>query len=96
MVDINLFIGDRIRFYRRSLNLSQWQVAAYIGLSRTALTNIEQGRQNINAEQLFRIAQCLKIGVSLLYPGQMESSVLPFDALESEGGDGCGAIGEQA
>jgi transcriptional regulator with XRE-family HTH domain len=61
-------VGENIRKNRRKLNLSQDELARSIGLTRTSLTNIENGRQHPPLHTFYDIAQQLKIEPSALLP----------------------------
>ena len=61
-------LGQRLLRHRRGAGRIQEQVAKELGLQRTSITNIEQGRQRILVHQLFLLAAA--VGVSptqLLY-----------------------------
>lgn len=61
-------LGQRLLRHRREAGRTQEQVAKDLGLQRTSITNIEQGRQRILVHQLFLLAAA--VGVSptqLLY-----------------------------
>jgi transcriptional regulator with XRE-family HTH domain len=49
-------LGQRLLRYRREAGRTQEQVANDVGLKRTSITNIEQGRQRILVHQLFLLA----------------------------------------
>lgn len=53
---------------RRRKHLSQAQLGAKVGLSRTSVTNIECGRQPIQLHQLYHFASILQVDVSKLLP----------------------------
>lgn len=61
-------LGERIRNVRRKLPLTQEQLAASLGLSRTSITNIEGGRQPVLIHTLYAIAAELHVDVSVLLP----------------------------
>ena len=61
-------LGQRLLRHRSEAGRTQEQVAKDLGLQRTSITNIEQGRQRILVHQLFLLAAA--VGVSptqLLY-----------------------------
>jgi DNA-binding XRE family transcriptional regulator len=61
-VDQNQFlqaIGKEIRIKRDLKKLTADQLAKRINLSRVSITNIENGRQNVSAFQLYKISQIL-------------------------------------
>jgi transcriptional regulator with XRE-family HTH domain len=69
--------GRRLRRARLAAELTQEQVGAFVGLSRTSVTNIEGGRQQIPLHLLVRLASA--VGVS---PGEL----LPEDEDEPRRG----------
>jgi transcriptional regulator with XRE-family HTH domain len=60
--------GMLIRARRQTLGLTQEQLAEKVGLSRTSITNIEQGRQKILLHQLFLLAESLQVNPDVLLP----------------------------
>ncbi len=75
-------LGKRIRDHRRSLDLTQEQLATSVGLSRTSITNIEMGKQPVYAHVLLKIARNLRTSVAELLPdgaivdGTVESQIV--------------------
>jgi len=61
-------LGANIRKNRRALGRSQDELARAIGLTRTSLTNIENGRQHPPLHTFCDIAEQLKIDPSALLP----------------------------
>jgi transcriptional regulator with XRE-family HTH domain len=61
-------LGAVIRRRRRTLELTQEELARSIGISRGALANIETGRQNVLLHQLYRFATVLDMDVHDLLP----------------------------
>lgn len=63
-------LGQRIRGARERAGVRQDQLARAVGLSRTSITNIERGRQGVQAYLLARIAEVLGRPTADLLPGQ--------------------------
>jgi transcriptional regulator with XRE-family HTH domain len=61
-------VGSKIREQRVKLGLTQEELAAQVGLSRSSITNVEQGRQTILLHQFLEIAQALEISPQALFP----------------------------
>src|SRR5262245_10169498 len=61
-------LGANIRARRKRLNLSQDALAQLIGLTRTSLTNIENGRQHPPLHTFCEIAEQLKVDAAALLP----------------------------
>jgi transcriptional regulator with XRE-family HTH domain len=66
--DFDRVLGKRIREARERAGVKQDQLAQAVGLSRTSITNIERGRQGVQAYLLTRIADVL---------GQHAAELLP-------------------
>lgn len=69
--------GRLVRSHRNRLKLTQGQLAERIGLSRTSITNIEQGRQKILLHQLYQLADALQINPSTLLPSVSLEDLFP-------------------
>ena len=61
-------LGQQIQRIRKSLNHSQEDLAYTIGISRTHMGHIEQGRKSPSLEVLQAIAKVFKMKVSDLIP----------------------------
>lgn len=61
-------IGRRIYKARKELGMSQEELASYVSLTRTSITNIEKGRQKLLVHTLIEIAKALKVEVTTLLP----------------------------
>ena len=53
-------LGARLRETRAYLGLSQDEVARYLGIPRTALSQIERGRRRVDILELNKVAQLYK------------------------------------
>ncbi|WP_408491980.1 helix-turn-helix domain-containing protein [Paraburkholderia sediminicola] len=70
-MDTNVFyrgLGTSVRRAREASSLTQEELAAAIGISRTSLTNMELGRQRVLVDQLAGIASTLKVSIQSLIP----------------------------
>lgn len=59
-------IGERVRFYRKALQLSQEALAFDIGVDRTYIGGIEQGLKSPSLYCLFQIAKRLNLDLKTL------------------------------
>jgi transcriptional regulator with XRE-family HTH domain len=64
-----LEFGKLLRGHRNRLKLTQDDLAERVGLSRTSITNIEQGRQKVLLHQVFLLAESLGVTPDALLPG---------------------------
>ena len=67
-VDVYEWLAARVRERRAELRLTQAQLASLAGLSRSALANIETGRQAVLLHDFLALARCLEIGPEALLP----------------------------
>lgn len=77
-------MGTRIKERREQLSLSQVEVAAAVGCSRTQISYWETGHTpGLKADYLFGLAKALKVSVEWLYTGK-ERPVTKTGALSDE------------
>ena len=76
--DVYRELGRLIRLHRERLTLSQAALARRVGLSRTSVTNIEQGRQKILVHQLLSFAVALGTSPEALLP-TADTAPIPAD-----------------
>ncbi|NNN19819.1 MAG: helix-turn-helix transcriptional regulator [Acidimicrobiaceae bacterium] len=72
-------LGQRIQRERLRQQLTQENLAALVGLSRTSIVNIERGRQKVLAHILVRLASALKTELADLARDSREK--MKFDEL---------------
>lgn len=64
-------LGARVKRLRETQGpkkLSQGELAAILGLTRTSVTNIERGQQKMTIDTVFRLCEHFKIEVGELLP----------------------------
>jgi transcriptional regulator with XRE-family HTH domain len=61
-------IGELVRAEREQAHVTQDELAARVGLTRTSITNIEKGRQKVQVHTLYAIAGILRISAYNLLP----------------------------
>ncbi len=67
MSDIARAVGQRIRYYRINLGLSQEKLAELSGCHPTYVGQLERGEKNPTIESIDRIAAALSISLSRLF-----------------------------
>lgn len=77
-------IGERVAARRSELELTQKQVAQRTNgrLTRSAVANIESGRQRVAVHHLFDLAQALGVAPTTLLPDPAEVPPPPVEAAE--------------
>jgi transcriptional regulator with XRE-family HTH domain len=74
--DLKKVIGGRIKRIRKRFDKSASWVAERIGITRGALTQIENGRNNISATMLWKIASIFKCDIKDFFPAVPDSAPL--------------------
>ena len=71
-------LSDRLREARKYLGLKQEEVATYLKIPRTALTDIENGQRRVEAIELARLAKLYRQPVGY-FTGEDAAASLPID-----------------
>jgi transcriptional regulator with XRE-family HTH domain len=72
-------LGDRLRDARKYLGLKQEEVATYLKIPRTALTDIENGQRRVEAIELSRLAKLYRQPAAYFTGEDDASASLPID-----------------
>ena len=72
-------LGDRLREARKYLGLKQEEVATYLKIPRTALTDIESGQRRVEAIELMRLAKLYRQPIGYFTGEDEASASLPVD-----------------
>ena len=72
-------LGDRLRESRKYLGLKQEEVANYLKIPRTALTDIENGQRRVEAIELSRLAKLYRQPIGYFTGEDKASASLPVD-----------------
>ena len=67
-LEIDRYIGVRIREGRLALNLSQEQLARALGVSFQQVQNYESGANGVSAVRLFDVCRILQVSLALMFP----------------------------
>jgi transcriptional regulator with XRE-family HTH domain len=68
-VEAKAIFGSNVRRIRKSLGLSQEELAEKIGIHRTYIGSIERGERNISLNNIIAIAQALNTPIAKLFEG---------------------------
>lgn len=60
-------LGKRVQKLRKGIGLSQEELAEKIGISRTHMGHIEQGRKSPSLKVMTKLAKALKVKISDLF-----------------------------
>lgn len=72
-------LGERLREARKYLGLKQEEVAAYLKIPRTGLTDIENGQRRVEAIELTRLARLYRQSVGYFTGEDQAAADLPAD-----------------
>lgn len=72
-------LGERLREARKYLGLKQEEVAGYLKIQRTALTDIENGQRKVEAIELAKLAKLYRQPVGFFTGEDDAGSALPLD-----------------
>ncbi|MDG4655033.1 helix-turn-helix domain-containing protein [Chryseobacterium arthrosphaerae] len=65
-------VGQRIQDIRKENNVSQQELAEFLDLSRTSISNIENGRHPIFLHHIYTIAEKFDIPIDRILPSVFE------------------------
>ncbi len=77
-------LGRRIREAREKSHLTQEALAVEVSLTRTSVTNIEKGRQQLLVHTLVEISRALNVAPESLLPESQSSTEDLDDLLKTE------------
>lgn len=66
--DLYTALGGMIRARRSQMGMTQDELARWVGMTRTSVTNIERGRQKVQLDTLYDIAAALEVPARDLLP----------------------------
>lgn len=66
--ELSEYIGNKIKLYRKKLNLTQEELANKVGTTKATISNWETGYRSPQQDALFTLADTLKISVNELFP----------------------------
>ena len=83
--EVDLHVGARIRMRRRSLGLTQQQLAEQLGLTFQQVQKYERGANRVSASKLYEISRALQTPVSYFFEGLADRG--STDADEARGAE---------
>jgi len=63
-----MFIGNKIKYYRKERNMTQDRLAEKLGLGKGTISNYESGYRTPQQDRLFELAEILEISINDLFP----------------------------
>lgn len=79
--DTNRIIGNKIYQLRRSLNMTQQELAEKTGISVTFLSEIENGRKSMSVDTLIKLSRGLHVSLDTIEFGHDNSNDMQKDVV---------------
>lgn len=67
-MDINKYIGNKIRSFREQKNLTQEEVAEYLNTTPQTISRYEIGDRKTNQDILFKLAEYFRVSINDFFP----------------------------
>lgn len=67
-MDVNKYIGNKIRYFRERKNLTQEEVAEYLNTTPQTISRYEIGDRKTNQDILFKLAEYFKVSINDFFP----------------------------
>lgn len=83
---IDKHVGQRLRWRRRQLNLSQEKLGELLGLTFQQIQKYERGVNRVSAGRLFELAKVMEVKVPYFYEGLDDAGVDSFQKSLAETG----------
>ncbi len=82
-MDINKYIGEKIRTYRLSKNINQEELAEYLGVSIQSISRYELGDRKTDNDVLFKLADYFNVSINDFFPPLSFDNATPIDISDS-------------
>ena len=73
--NLSQYIGKRIRKYRKDMKLTQDELAKKLNTSKGTISNYETGYRSPRQDDLFLLAEVLKINIDDLFPPREDNKI---------------------
>ncbi|PIT68891.1 helix-turn-helix domain-containing protein [Bartonella tribocorum] len=77
-LNIDLFVGKKIRFRRKMLKMSQKTLGQHLGVTFQQIQKYEKGLNRVSAGRLMEISEILKVPVSFFYTDIIKKENIPY------------------
>lgn len=66
MLNVNELAGGAVAKRRKSMHMPQEELAKYLGVTRTSVSNIERGKQAMSLAMFCKVSECLHVSPDIL------------------------------
>jgi transcriptional regulator with XRE-family HTH domain len=74
--ELNIYVGHRIAEFRKEKKVIQEVIAEVLGLSRTSVVNIEQGKQACDSHRLWQFASLFGKSLEEFFPPLVKYEII--------------------
>lgn len=78
-MDVNKYVAERIKYFRTKNNLSQEDVGAELGTSKTNISRYETGERKFTHDILFKLSKLFNVSVNDFFPEMDDGEFLNTD-----------------
>ena len=68
VVDVNQFVGSKIREYRIKKGMNQTELGKKLGVTQNTISGYENGTWEVGYDTLFKLAEIFEISIDDLFP----------------------------
>ena len=72
-MDLPKFVGERIKYFRKQANLTQEELAKFLGTTKATISNYETGYRSPQQDTLFSLSEALNISIDDLFPTDIKT-----------------------
>lgn len=85
MTEINIHVGNRIRMYRKSRQITLQQLADKIHKSKSTVSKYEKGEISLDIQTLAEISEILQVGINQLTDFHLPTQPLEINPVSCQG-----------
>lgn len=78
-MDINKYIGNKIRTFRQSKNITQEELAEFLGVTTQAVSRYELGDRKTDNDILFKLSDYFNVSINDFFPPINYDNASPFE-----------------
>lgn len=75
-MELNTFVGQKIKELRKSRKMTQTELAEILGTTKQSISRYENGQRKADQDVLFSLAEIFKVSIDEFFPEQSDSNVI--------------------
>ncbi len=76
-IDVNLYVGKRLRRRRRQLGMTQEDLSKLVGVNYRQIHKYEVGQNQLSAGRLYALSKALDVNLSYFFTGILSDGSVP-------------------